>query len=178
MVNPTYMYMPKIPAFDESKDSIDSYIERFERFAVSSKWDKTIWRVSLSSLLTGRALRIYSGLPQESCDDYDILKEALLKGFECNAEGFRQKFKTSLPFHKETALQFGTRLSTYLSLWFDLSEAPRTYEGIVEFFLCDQLCSMLGKDLQIFVKERLEQRTLTEIAGIVDRHIEAHTCDL
>ena len=34
---------PKLPAFNETSDSIDAYLLRFERHATSAKWDKDVW---------------------------------------------------------------------------------------------------------------------------------------
>ena len=47
--------MPKLPAFVDRKDDLDSWLLRFERFATTSGWPKESWCTSLSALLTGRA---------------------------------------------------------------------------------------------------------------------------
>ena len=44
---------PKIPAFEENRDNLDSYLERFERFAKGQKWDPADWAIRLSALLKG-----------------------------------------------------------------------------------------------------------------------------
>ena len=46
---------PKLPAFSENSDTIDSYLQRFERFAQANGWDREEWAVSLSALLTGES---------------------------------------------------------------------------------------------------------------------------
>jgi hypothetical protein len=51
--------VPKIPPFDETKDDIDSFLRRFERYALSMKWDKSMWATHLSALLKGRALDVF-----------------------------------------------------------------------------------------------------------------------
>ena len=73
---------PKIPAFDESKDEMDSYLLRFERYATAQKWKKENWATSLSSLLKGKALDVYALMPVEEALNYDMLKAALLKRYE------------------------------------------------------------------------------------------------
>ncbi|WP_353803186.1 hypothetical protein, partial [Acinetobacter baumannii] len=47
---------PKLPAFVDGKDQIDSYLARFERFAESSNWQPRDWAIRLSALLTARSL--------------------------------------------------------------------------------------------------------------------------
>lgn len=43
----TMAKIPKLPNFDESKDDIDSYLQRFERFANAAKWSKDTWATTL-----------------------------------------------------------------------------------------------------------------------------------
>ncbi|XP_060074739.1 uncharacterized protein LOC132554436 [Ylistrum balloti] len=45
----------KLPAFNEEKDNIDAYIQRFERYATVQNWERDGWGANLSALLTGNA---------------------------------------------------------------------------------------------------------------------------
>ena len=65
--------LPKLPPFEENED-IDIYLTRFERLAQSNDWERDDWAVSLSALLTGKALEVYHWLSAEVADDYDTLK--------------------------------------------------------------------------------------------------------
>ena len=44
---------PKLPSFVDGKDNLDAYLQRFERFAVTAKWEKAGWATKLSALLSG-----------------------------------------------------------------------------------------------------------------------------
>lgn len=46
----------KLPPFDETKDNIDAYIQRFERYATAQNWIRINWGSHLSALLTGKAI--------------------------------------------------------------------------------------------------------------------------
>ena len=46
---------PRIPAFNEGKDEMDSYLLRFERYATAQKWEPDTWAKGLSALLQGKA---------------------------------------------------------------------------------------------------------------------------
>ena len=70
---------PKLPAFDESKDNIDAYIQRFERYATAQRWNYNNWGSHLSALLTGKALDVFARLPPNSALNFEELKEALYK---------------------------------------------------------------------------------------------------
>ena len=102
--------MPKLPAFIDDKDDLDSYLQRFERFAASNRWARETWAVSLSALLTGRALDVYSRLPEETAGDYDRLKEALLKRYDLTEDGYRRRFRDGKPEKGESSEQFISRL--------------------------------------------------------------------
>ena len=51
---------PRLPQFKDGQDDLDSYIRRFERFATSAGWLEGNWAVVLSTLLTGKALDVYT----------------------------------------------------------------------------------------------------------------------
>ena len=73
--------VPSLPAFVDSKDDRDSYVQRFERFATSNDWQTNTWAPTLSALLTGKALDVYWRISAESAADHDRLKEALLRRY-------------------------------------------------------------------------------------------------
>jgi len=87
---------PKMPCFEESKDNMDAFLHRFEIYAETQCWRRDQWAVYLSALLKGKALEVYSRLPVKDAQDYEVLKDALLKRFNLT-EGFKQKFKTAKP---------------------------------------------------------------------------------
>ena len=97
---------PKLPYFDESKDKMDSYLSRFEKYATANKWDKTVWAAYLSALVKGRVLDVYDRLSTEDAVDYDKLKNALLKNFDMTGRRFRKKFHYGWPKTSEMFIQF------------------------------------------------------------------------
>ena len=113
---------PKLPPFVEGRDEMDSYLLRFERFARAAGWEEDQWAVSLSALLTGKALDIYYRLDAEQSSDYDRLKNALLRRYGLTAEGYRKKLRESKPEQDETPGQFVVRLQAYLKRWIELGE--------------------------------------------------------
>ena len=99
---------PKLPSFVDSKDDLDAYLQRFERFADTAKWHKTGWAFKLSALLSGRALEVYSHLSEEAARDYDKVKIALMKRYDLTEDGYRRKFRASKPEADERPEQFCT----------------------------------------------------------------------
>ena len=134
---------PKLPYFEESKDKMDSYLSRFEKYATANKWDKNVWAAYLSALLKGRALDIYDRLSTEDAADYDKLKDALLKNFDMTERGFRKKFRYSRPERSETFIQFSSRLCSYLNKWLTMAKVEKSFEAVCDFMARDQFLRLV-----------------------------------
>src|SRR6266496_53913 len=129
---------PKIPAFDEVHDCMDSYLQRFERYAEGQKWVPDLWAHYLSALLKGKALDVYGRLSTDQAKDYAFVKDALLKRFQLTEEGFKTTFYTSKVEVGESPTQFIARLSNYLTRWIDLSGIDKSYESLKELMIREQ----------------------------------------
>ena len=164
---------PKLPPFVDGKDNLDSYLQRFERFAETSKWRKDAWATSLSALLTGKALDVYSRSSKEVAEDYDRLKEALLKRYELTEDGYRVKFSNSKPEAGESPEQFGTRLQTYITRWVELSKTEKTYEGLQNLFVKEQFYKACFKELAVYLREKAPEE-LDEMYKLADQYLVAH----
>jgi len=81
--------------------------------------------------LKGKALDVYSRLPVKDAQDYDILKDALLKRFNLTEEGFKQKFKSAKAEMGEAPTQFIARLESYLMRWIDLANVEKDFDGLM-----------------------------------------------
>ena len=130
---------PKIPAFNEGKDEMDSYLLGFERYATAQKWEPDTWATGLSALLQGKALDIYALMPKEDALNYDKLKVALLKRYELTEEGFKRKYKKCRPENGETFQQFTTRMKSYFTRWIDMASIEKSKEGLQDLILREQL---------------------------------------
>jgi hypothetical protein len=165
--------LPRLPPFDDSKDCIDSYLQRFERFAHNAKWKEPQWAINLSALLQGKALEVYSRLPVSDALNYNYLKQALLKRFQLTEEGFHTKFRASKPEPGETPSQFFARLDNYILKWLTLAEAGKSFEGLKDLILREQFMNSCGKSLTMFLKER-HPKNVAEMSSLADQFIEAH----
>ena len=79
--------LPKLPPFQDGKDDLNSYLQRFERFARTSGWVKDQWAPALSTLLSGKALEVYSQMSVAAATDYRQLREAILKRYDLTEDG-------------------------------------------------------------------------------------------
>ena len=164
---------PKLPAFSENSDTIDSYLQRFERFAQANGWDREEWAVSLSALLTGKALDVYSRLSDDDATNYDRLKAALLKRYNLTEQGYREKFRKCRPEKEESPEQYIFRMQTYLEKWIELSKSEQSYEGLRDLIVKEQVIDSCPKELGIHLLERAPA-DLKELAQLADQYLKAH----
>lgn len=164
---------PKLPAFDETKDDMDAYLQRFERYAEIQNWESQEWAIHLSALLKGKALEAYARLPKDDALDFKKLKAALLTRFELTEEGFRKRFRSSKPEQGETFVQFSARLKNYFQRWLELANVSADdYDTLLDFIIRDQFLFQCGTELRLFLKERVP-KSLKDMAEIADRYREA-----
>ena len=164
---------PKLPSFVDGKDDFDAYLQRFERFATTARWEKTGWASKLSALLSGRALEVYSRLSEEAAQDYDRVKLALMKRYDLTEDGYCRKFRASKPEVDESPEQFIVRLDRYLLHWLELSNTERSFEGLKDLIVKEQFIDSCPKELAIHLRESAPER-LVQIAKIADQYLEAH----
>ena len=145
---------PKLPYFDEHTDKMDSYLTRFESYALSNKWNPSMWASYLSALLKGRALEVFVRLSRDDQSDYGQIKEALLTNFDLTERSFRKKFRDCRPEKAETFRQFSGRLTSYLDKWLGLAKVEKTYEAVCDFLARDQFLDCCSHELYLYLKPK------------------------
>ena len=164
---------PKLLVFVDGKDDIDSYLERFERFAKIQNWNTNDWAIMPSALLSsGTALDVYARLPSTEALDYDIVKDALLDRYNLTEEGFRSKFRTSSPEQGENPCQFVTWIRMYMKRWMEMAEV-KTYEVLQDLIIREQFMSICYKYLAMHLKEK-QFVSLGDMCNQAGRFLEAH----
>ena len=143
---------PKLPKFIDGTDAIDSYLQRFERLARTNNWTEDTWAVSLSLLLTGKALDVYSRLSDEEAVSYMHLKQALLKRYNLTEEGYRNKFRICKPEKDETPEQFVFRMKTYLDKWVEFSPSDASYAGLRNLIVKEQVLDALQICMNVILR--------------------------
>ena len=164
---------PKLMPFDESKDELDCFLNRFERYAKSNGWQEEEWSTALSALLSGKALDTYSRMPEEASNDYGALKEALMKRFNLTDIGYKNKFKKCTPLNDETASEFIHRITTYFEKWTELASCETTFEGLKELLVREQFIEVCSKELGIYIREK-SPSGLQALADVADKFLLAH----
>ncbi|XP_037774039.1 uncharacterized protein LOC119570315 [Penaeus monodon] len=131
------------------------------------------YAVRLGSLLTGKAVEIYTSLSPEITADYKQLKKALLNGFSKTPNGYRQDFRAAKIKVGETYKQFSINLGRLFDQWIDSSGLENSYESLRSFMILDQFKSSLSPDLRIYIKEH-NVPTLDQTVQLADNWAAAH----
>ena len=159
--------LPRLPAFVDGKDDLDSWLLRFERFANTSGWPKENWCTSLSALLTGRALEVFCCSSKTEAIDYDRLKEVLQKRYNLTEDGYRQKFRACTAEDGENSNMFIVHLKIYLERGMVLSETPQTYDELRDLCIRKQFLDKSPFDLSTYLLER-KLPTMDDVAQSAD----------
>ena len=104
-----------VPQFQENE--VDTYFEHFEKVANNLKWPKEQWTLLLQSVLVGKARNIYSQLRTEQSNDYDTVKELILKGYELVPEAYRQQFRSCRKESGQTHVEFARNEENLFDRW-------------------------------------------------------------
>ena len=123
----------------------------------------------LSALQQGKALYVHALMPNEDALNYDKLKVALLKRYELTEEGFKRKYKKCRPENGETFQQFTTTMKSYFTRWIDMASIDKTYEGLQDMILREQLTFIYNRDLDLFLCER-EPKSLEQASKFADQY--------
>ena len=175
--NASHEFLPKVPKmapFSESKgDTMDAFIFRFQMLVKSYDWSDDTKVLALSNLLTGDSLRVLQTLSLEQ-QNYNYLKQALLKKFLCTAADYNNKFRNAIPLTSEDADAFISRLEMVFERWVELSEIEKgNYEQLRDLILRDQIYSSLHSDIVMFLKER-SPKSVKEIRSLAEKYRTAH----
>ena len=167
--------LPKLPAFRDKTDDIDSYLFRFETHATALKWDRAHWVTYLSALLEGTALTLFHSLSdtEDGTVTYEQLKSALLKKFQCTPEGFRKRFRESKPTAGEPFETYAVELRRLADRWISLSKVEKTYEGLLGLILSEQLLQSVSHDLATFLCEK-DERSFQNLIKSAESYRHAH----
>jgi len=102
-------------------------------------------------------------LAPEQALNYGELRDALLKRFDFTEEGFRKRFRNNRVENSETVSQFAMRLTSYFTGLLDLSKCPKTYEGLRDLILRQQVLFCFNTERFMFLRERTPANLLRQV---------------
>ena len=162
-----------LAVYDESKEKIFQFLDRFEAMAIAMGLDRTRWALKVSQSLRGSGYEVYTRLPPGQENQYEELKAALMKHYEVTAQTYRKKFRSSRREPGELFAAYSLRLKSYLQKWMDLAEFQRDYESLEEMMVVDQMRKQMSKPLRTFLGEQGAER-IDVVNKLAERFVEVH----
>jgi len=140
-----------MPNFIDGKDDINDFLHRFEKLAGLQGWDSNDYHIFISvHFWEARPCKLTLSLPDDICEDYSQLKDALLKAYNVDADSYSKRFRESKVGEKETYIQLITRMTQYLDHWLIMGDVKKDYDSF-DFLTRDQLLSNRRKQQIGFV---------------------------
>ena len=165
--------LPKMPMFREDRDDIDAFLSHYERMAKENGWKEEKWALYLGNYLDGGAKTLYDGLISDESVSFEDVKAELMFKFKCDAEGFHERFRNGKPLPDESYRSYYRRLTHLFNRWTELLDIPKTFEGLYDFMITEQMLAGSCRDLQIYLKEKCVKSS-KEICDFVIGYRSAH----
>lgn len=139
-----------VPKFNEVDP--DVFFTMFERVAVLQGWSKTDCVLLLQSVLVGKAQLAFAALSTDDCRDYETVKFAVLKAYECVPETYRQRFRSCKKEQGQTHLEFVQDLRRHVTRWCASLKA-KTFEELLELIIVEQFKLSVSDPIAMYISE-------------------------
>ena len=104
-----------VPSFQE--DDVDMFFLYFEKLATNLNWPKDYWTILLQKAFVGKAREIFALLSVEQSQEYEYVKDVVLRGYQLNPEAYRQKFRNCQRDNSQTFVEFARVKEQLFDLW-------------------------------------------------------------
>lgn len=159
-----------VPRFDP--DKVEVFFEMFEKIAIQREWPKEEWVTLLQGSLTGKAQEAYVALDLGQIEDYDVVRQAVLKAYELVPEAYRQRFRTERVKPGQTYLDFARQQEAAFDKWLRASEVYDLKE-LRELIVLEQFKQSLPKVMQTYLND-LEVKSVMKAAEAADNYVLIH----
>lgn len=140
-----------VPKFTEKE--VDKFFLHFEKVATTMKWPKHQWMVLLHTGFTGKAREVYSALPLHDCEDYEKVKQAILKAYELVPEAYRQKFRNARKTNEQTHVEFAQLKEQMLDRWLTSKEVNKNFDQLRQLMLIEEFKWCIHPDIRTHLNE-------------------------
>ncbi|XP_075732859.1 uncharacterized protein LOC142775380 [Rhipicephalus microplus] len=146
------------------------FLVNFERTCEKSKLGRSTWARNLLSLLPCEAADVIARLPVEDADNYDKVKDSLLKRFRLSPDAFRQRFRNLTKKQGSTYSDFAYELKVNLIEWMKGANAFGNFEMALEEVALEQFFSKLSEPMKLWIQDRTGVKTIQAAADFADEY--------
>lgn len=153
-----------MPRFSDA--NVDEFFSSFERLARVMHFPRKYWTVLLQQALTGKAQRVYASLSDSEAEDYDTLKEEILKAYSLVPEAYRKRFRMLHKRPEHTFLEFASMKRDSLNKWLK-SKDVSSFDSLVNLILVEDFLRTVNRDVSLYLVDK-ECDTIEEAAKQAD----------
>ena len=160
-----------VPPFQET--DVDTYFLNFEKMAKYLRWPKEYWITLLQKVLTGRAREIFTHLSAEQSNDYDYVKDLILRSYQLNAEAYRQQFRNCRKDVDQTYVEFARIKEQHFDRWCRSKSVGQDFEKLRQLILIEEFKRCVHNSIKTFIDEK-KVETVHEAADFADEYFLTH----
>jgi len=122
------------------QDDVEAFLQMSERVMRSHGVQPEQWAAVIAPYLTGKAQQVYCVLGDEKCDDYQAVKQAILRRYNVTHETYRRrKFWEVSKAKDESYHEFAICLLDHCDRW---CQRCKTLEDVKQLFAVEQLLTL------------------------------------
>ena len=160
-----------VPPFQET--DVDTYFLNFEKMAKCLRWPKEYWITLLQKVLTGRAREIFTHLSAEQSNDYDYVKDLILRSYQLNPEAYRQQFRNCRKDVDQTYVEFARIKEQHFDRWCRSKSVGQDFEKLRQLILIEEFKRCVHNSIKTFIDEK-KVETVHEAADFADEYFLTH----
>ncbi|GBM97951.1 hypothetical protein AVEN_42498-1 [Araneus ventricosus] len=159
-----------MPRFDPKEGDISLNLVLFERQLKRRKVPEDSWASHLLGLLPSEMAQLIAREPEEVTNNYEEVKEILMKRYKLSAERFRQMFTKHTKHVDGTWKDFLYELKTYFHEWIKGLEIT-TFEQLCDLMLTDQMKRRVPMEIKDhFIDEWTQLKSADALADKLDEY--------
>ncbi|GFW35238.1 SCAN box domain-containing protein [Trichonephila clavipes] len=120
--------------FDEKHEEISLYLINFERKAELAQVPKKDWVAYLLAVLPAELSNMLAREPTERANNYDFVKDLILKRYRLNSEKLKQCFYRHQKSAEKSWRNYAHELNSYFTEWIAELQKLDEYESIKQSF--------------------------------------------
>src|SRR5688572_10771461 len=162
--------LPKMPS---DMMEVPLYFETVENAFNSFNVDRQFWVKLLLPLMTPKARTVLNRLSLADLDNYEKVKQHLLKEFKLTPREYRSKFVDAKKTAEETYTMFTARLKNLLNYYVRSRKVAKDYDKLFDLLVADKLKESLPPGPLQFVlsKEGTDCFEASNVADLADIHV-------
>ena len=165
-------HMKIVPEFRESE--VDQFFQHFEKTASLHSWPKEHWTLLVQHKFIGKAREIYASLRSDQSNDYEFVKQQILKGYQFVPEYYRQKFRSERKSgDEETHVEFARKQEQSFDQWLLAKDVDSSFEKLRELVLIEQFRNCTHDDIKVYLDEN-KVENLQDAATKADEYYMTH----